>query len=425
MKKTHIHRGARPGIALSAAAATILLAGCDVTSPGRIYDEDLNSAGALRVLVNGVAGDVTVAYQDFGWNAEVMTGGLSGTSAYDSRINHWLGRPQPEDADDYNSAWRAVWVADAAIDRIKSVLGDQHKTSAVAAEAYVWAGIINRTMGENFCAAVIDGGAPQDRKVYLQRAESYFTTALEIANAVNNANLRTAAYAGRASVRINLGKWPEAVADAGQVPTAFTFNVVNHATSTREWNRLFEENHRRTNINVRHTFFETYSNETKDPRTPTLTRQGVTAADGSGLQVMQGKYMNHGVPIVALSGKEARLIEWEDMIVNKGQWQQAMAQINARRATLNVPAWTANSQAEALNAFKTERSIDLWLEHRRAGDLLRWGGTAAGDPILARMYQNAAGARTWTSPAPLAQRATCLPFSARLLQTNPNLQTAG
>lgn len=418
----HIFDGKWARSAAVLALTGLTTAGCEVVNPGRILDTDLNNQKAMRVLVNGIGGDVTLAYRSAGWNIEVLTGGLSGTSAYDSRIRHWRGDPQPEDANDYNAAWAAGWVADQGIARMQETMGSEFDSSPLAAEAYIWGGITNRLLGENMCKAVIDGGAPTDRSEYLNKAEEFFDAAVRIATAASDERLLNAALGGRASVRMNLGKWEEAVADAQKVPTGYVWNVVMHSGDTRERNEIFYENQRRSNLNVRYTFFHSYGEEFDDPRADITLPEGVGAADGSGLQVWHTKYKDASADIPAIKGTEMRLIEAEYLITQTADWQKGLDIVNSLRADAGVAPWTASSKAEAFDALKKERAIVLWLEHRRAGDLMRWGGTAEGDPIIAKMYENvrAAGAAERLPIAP-AQRATCLPFSQTMMNTNTNI----
>ena len=65
-----------------------------------------------------------------------------------------------------------------------------------------WVGFANRVLGDNMCEAVIDGGPAEPNADYFTRAEAAFTAAI----AVQTGNLETAAYAGRAQVRVHLGK---------------------------------------------------------------------------------------------------------------------------------------------------------------------------------------------------------------------------
>ena len=410
-------KAGRGRVVAGIAAAATLLAGCDVTNPGQILDSDLNNAAAIPVLVTGMAGDFQVGLRDIGWNNAVLVGDLSGTSAYLSRQRHWAGDPQPEDADEYNSVYRARWVAETGIERMKEVLGTDFAKSPYAAEAYLWAGFSNRLLGETMCNAVIDGGPQLPRMAYFARAESAFTNAITIAEAAGAAaaNVRLAAYGGRASVRLVQGKWAGALADAAVVPTTFSFASKFSTASPREQNQIFGENRVRVNLNVKYTWFEQYAGTTSDPRVPVGTDPKLTiAADGVSPQLIQGKYNDYGADIVLTRGVEMRLIEAENQIVN-GDWQAGLAMINTIRAAANAPPVSASTQAEAFDRLKKERAIVMWLESRRGGDLLRWGGDPTKDPILVAMTSAAPGS------LPLAGRAICSPFSQTLLATNPAL----
>ena len=399
------------------AACTVLgIAACDVTNPGQVLDQDLNNTSSMRILVNGMAGDFEVALRDFGWDNAVQTGDLSGTSAYLSRQRHWAGDPQPEDADDYNSTYEARWSAEHGIERMKTVMGNGFATSPLAAEAYLWAGFANRLLGEGMCQAVIDGGPAENRSVYFDRAEDDFTNAITIAQAAgaSASNLLLAAYGGRASVRVVKGDWPGAVSDAGQVPTDFVFNAQYSTTSSREENQIWAENRQRVNLSVKYTWFETYYAQYKDPRTPVgKDPQLLLSADGVSPHLIQMKYNDWGADIPLTKGTEMRLIEAENAI-RGGDWQGGLATINSLRSAVGVAPWTATDADEAMDILRKERAIVTWLEARRGGDLLRFGGDPTQDSILVAMHQA-------KPDIPLAGRAICSPFSQTLVSTNPNL----
>jgi hypothetical protein len=398
------------------AVATLCLGACDVTNPGQILDSDLSSPEALRILVNGMAGDFQQGLDNIGWDNAVLTGDLTGTSAYLSRQRHWAGDPQPEDAEDYNTVYEAEWVASHGIERMKEVLGPDFDSSPLAAEASLWAGFANRLLGETMCHAVIDGGAPQPREVYFDRAETFFTQAIDIAEAAGSdaATIRLAALGGRASVRVIKGDWAGAVADAGEVPTDFAFYSQFSSTSGRENNTIWDETQRRVNLNVKYTFFEDYYQTTDDPRTPWHQDPDLAlAADGHTEQLIQGKYNDIGADIALTKGAEMRLIEAENLI-RSGQWEDGMAAINALRTAAGAPTVNAADETEAMDHLRKERAIVMWLETRRGGDLLRFGGDPASDPILAAMAANA-------PDIPLEGRAICMPYSLTMLSTNPNL----
>jgi len=410
-------RAARAAV-IAGAAGAFLLSGCEVTNPGQILDADLSQESSFRVLVTGMAGDFAAALDDINWNTAVMMGELAGTSAYHSRQRHWEGTVEPEDADDYNSVHAVRWVIDDGIARMEGVLGEQFESSVLAAEAHLWGGYANRLLGETMCQAVIDGGAPQPREAYLERAEEHFTRAIQIASAApagDAANtIRTAAHGGRASVRINLDDWTGALSDAAEVPDDFVFYALYSPNSSREGNTIWTESQNRVNVNVKHTYFEDYYAETADPRTPWFKHDRiVVAADGATEQLMQEKYSDVGADVALTKGAEMRLIEAEALI-RDGQWQEGLALVNSLRAAVGIVPWTASSQAEALERLKVERAIVLWMEARRAGDVYRWGGDPTADPILVAMHANA-------PEIMLAGRPTCHPFSLQMINTNPNL----
>lgn len=73
-----------------------------------------------------------------------------------------------------------------------------------------------------------------------------------------------------------------------------------------------------------------------------------------------------------------RLTEAEAQL-SQGNWQSAMAIINALRSTIisdhtgeAMAAWDAGSAEEAWTHLKRERGIELFLEGRRLGNLRRW-----------------------------------------------------
>ena len=67
-----------------------------------------------------------------------------------------------------------------------------------------------------------------------------------------------------------------------------------------------------------------------------------------------------------------RLIEAEAKLIAGTDIPGAMALINKHRLALSLAPWTATTLPDAWTALKRERGIELWLEGRRLGDLLRW-----------------------------------------------------
>lgn len=400
-----------------ALAAVGLLAGssaCDlsVTNPGPVQDVFLNSPGAQQSVVAGA--DVAMAYA-LNWIA--FTGShIARETVPAGNAGNLFGAPELVrqgilDPDENNEHWenahKARWVAEDAVRRFagEGVL-DDFDSNANVARALLIAGYANRLLGENMCKAVIDGGAEEPHTVHLTRADSLFTQAHEIAGRAGNTQIQTAAIAGRAAVRVHLGDWAGAVADARMVPADFVYQQHFYTQEWDDYNRFYWGN---ANLPFRShtvwgTFYETYYQETSDPRTPWGTNPDIPFGTTSGIPwYSELKYDEIDSPINLSTGREMQLILAEAAL-REGRWQEALGTINQLRADVGVAGWTATSAVEAWEALKRERGIELWLEGRRLGDLRRWA--AEGTP----------GETT-----DMTGRSLCFPISHTESETNQNL----
>ena len=361
------------------------LSGCalDAVNPGPIRAEALNTPSALSSLVNGSGRDLAeslnwVAYTGAAATREIFPAGS--TAAFGISVLHQNGKLVDNDGDNYwNFAQRARWTSEDAVTRIKSVLGTTSSTSATLAQALVWAAFSNRHLGENFCEGVINGGAPGPHTVYFERAETYFTEAITVATAANNANLVSAATAGRASVRLLRNNTAGAATDAAAVASTFAYRMPYYQNELDQYNRIFwaSANQPYRAHTVWNTYIETHRRATRDPRVPydssltILVGDAAVGALGRVRWYFQTKYPLLTSPINLVSGWEMRLIEAEAKLV-AGDVTGALTSMNVRRTALALPAVTAASVTEAWAALKKERGIELWLEGRRLGDLRRW-----------------------------------------------------
>jgi hypothetical protein len=263
--------------------------------------------------------------------------------------------------------------------RIKRVLGATATNNVNLAQALIWAGYANRHLGENFCEGVINGGPAQPYTVYLERAEADLTEAITVATAANNANLVSAATAGRASVRLLRNNLTGAATDAAGISNTFVYRMPYFSTDLDQYNRIYwaSANQPYRAHTVWNTFYEGYRKTSRDPRVPfdsSATQLVGDAAVGNLGRVrwyFQTKYPAQTSPINLSSGWEMRLIEAEAKLV-AGDVPGAMTQLNLHRVSLGLAPWTAANATEAWTALKRERGIELWLESRRLGDFRRW-----------------------------------------------------
>jgi len=262
---------------------------------------------------------------------------------------------------------------------VKRVAATTTSTNATLAQGLIWAGYANRLLGENFCDGVINGGPAQPYTVYLERAEANFTEAITVATAANNANLTSAATAGRASVRLLRNNLTGAAADAAAIANTFVYRMPYFTTDLDQYNRIYwaSANQPYRAHTVWNTFYDTYRKTTRDPRVPFDSSATVLVGDaavgnlGQVRWYFQTKYPGQTSPINLATGWEMRLIEGEAKLV-AGDVPGAMTLLNAHRVSLALAPWTAANATDAWTALKRERGIELWLEARRLGDFRRW-----------------------------------------------------
>lgn len=404
----HLHRNAgttarrgpaRRRTAAASLAAVLLLAACNlgVENPGPIDDAALNEPAAMKPLVVGMGADLSAVLDDLGYFMGIASGDITHTGAFEAEAFMQEGHIRPEHVNDlWAGMHRARWEAEQGIERMKTVLGDAFETDPLSTEAYVWAGYANRVLGENVCQAIIDGAAPQPNTVHFQRAEEQFTTAIELAGKQTDSDvtdLLNAAYAGRAQVRLDLGEYADAAADAARVPDGFVWQAKYSLNSDRENNWVAHESVLRAYFSV----YGTWAATADDPRVP-WQDTGKMAVDGKTPFYLQQKYTGLDSDIDLSKWDEMRLIEAEALL-RSDDVAGGMAKINAERAGYDLPPLTASTPAEAMAALRHEREIILWLEDRRLFDLNRFD-----DPFL-------------------TGRDKCIPASQEEQSTNPNLHS--
>lgn len=406
----------------------VVISSCDfeVINPGPVQDQFLDEPQAAEAIVNGIARNLADALSWVGYRGGAVSREIhpsGSTFSYGISPRAQIGLLPEDETDTYwDFAQRARWSGNHAIERLQETLTEQEfNESELIAEAYLWQGYSNRLLGENFCQAVIDGGAAESYTVFLNGAETAFTNAINQAESINESELAIAARAGRASVRRYLGDWSGAVSDAEQIPGDFSFGMPYNQVEQDQHNRIFEasaDNPYRAHT-VWQTYYEEYYEDYSDPRTPwgfDPDRPVGDAAVGNLGNVpwyFQLKYEEPTAPIRLSSGQEMVLIRAEAELVD-GNWQDAMSLINSLRTDAGVDEWDANSEEEAWTFLKRERGIELWLEARRLGDLRLWDeNSTPGELHPLEEF----GGELPLSP----DRDLCFPIPESELDTNPNL----
>lgn len=432
-------------LALSACDADIF----DVKNPGRILDDDLNTAEGVNALVTGMSADFSVGYDNLVFMVARLSDELVGSGSYFATGRLRRGLFDSEDSDGYwNAVQRARWVAEGGLLRMKAIETYAFDNARNTSRAYLFAGMANRWFGENFCEVVfskpyteeapgpageIDTGAPQSRSAAFERAIPALEQAISHGSGAGEGDIVTAARGTLAQVYVGLGNWSGAVSMAAQVPTSFVFSAEYSSNSTREESELFNETHRRAESSAIMTTAGTVG--AGDPRTPWTDCSDPTngcpegirnGADGTTPHYRQDKYVSNDDDIPVVKGTEMRLIEAEAALL-AGDTDMMVAKINEVRShwglePLDPAAVTGvgslTGDPETRSAHKTsmngwdildrERSLTNWLEGRRLWDLHRWD-----HPYLT------GGGIIYEST--VARRASCLPISDQECQVNENV----
>ena len=366
------------------------LAGCgnflDVTNPGPVDDDALNQPEAMPALVHGMSGDLSYAVSRMAYITALAAGEQSSSGSYLWTKRVADGHMEIDEAPDvWGAMQRARWVAENGLTRMQSVLGADFETSPLAARAYLHAGFSNRMLGETVCQAVFDGGPPGDPVQHLERAESQFASALQIAQSAGDAEAVNAALAGRASVLAAMGRWDEAVGDAEEVPLDFVYSAIFSLNSGRENNYFVSESHNRLEA----TEYDTeWAEVFGDPRVPwdTLYDAGGSirkGQDGQTPAFQQQKYATFADEIPLAKGTEMVLLRAEALL-RESDVPGAVGLINEERAFYGLGDATATTPEEGWALLQKERGAVLWLEGRRLWDLRRWHAEGLNDFLEGR-----------------------------------------
>jgi hypothetical protein len=375
-----------------AACAALLLAGAacdgvfDVATPDRVPSDEAEQPGNAPLLVAGA-----VAQFECAFGAYTVAGGLIGEELVDATqtANRWpfdqrtLAPSDTRYSTDlcqnlgvYTPLNGARAQADNALRLLDGWTDAQvPDRTRLIARAAVYAGYSLTLLGEGFCSATIstfdaDGeivyGTELTRAQVLGEAEARFTRALQAAEAAGDGTLRDLARVGRARVRLYLGRYAEARADAALVPAGFVYQVTASTAEGRRNNRVWAENNPLGNAT---SVGEPYR-ALNDPRVP-VRDKGSTSVTGVRLWE-QLKYPQASSPIPLATHEEAQLIMAE-ADARAGALGPALAVIAAMRTRGNQPAFTGTTQAEVLAEIVDQRRRELFLESHHLGDVIRFG----------------------------------------------------
>ncbi len=434
---------------MGALVAAVATTGCDesifdVKNPGRILDDDLNTAQGVRSLVTGMSADFSASYDDLSFTTARLSDEIVGSGSYFSTGRYRRGL---FDSEDSNGFWagvqRARWVSEAGLIRMRNIEGYQFDGNPETARAHLFGGLANRWFGENFCQVIfsqpyddenpgpageVDTGDAMERDAAFRRAIALLDRAIQ--NASGDSEIVNAAEGGLAQVYMGLGDFSNAVAHSTKVPTDFVFAAAYSSNSSRETSQIWNETHGRHEVSAWMTLAGTVG--AGDPRTPwtDCSAEGSgcpsgNGADGQTIHFRQDKYPTRDDDIPLVKGTEMRLIEAEAALM-AGDLAGAMAKINEMRAHHGLDPLESDGTIGSITGgdggganmtsmsgwdiLDRERHLTLWLEGRRLWDLHRWD----------HPHLDGGGV---VYEATVARRASCMPISLDECQVNEKVSS--
>lgn len=435
------------GALLAALAST----GCDesifdVKNPGRILDDDLNTAQGVRSLVTGMSADFSAGYDDLSFTTARLSDEIVGSGSYFSTGRYRRGLYDSEDSNPYwGEVQRARWVAEGGLIRMQGIEGYQYDGNPETARAHLFGGLANRWFGENFCQVIfsepydeenpgpageIDTGDPQERDAAFRRAIALLERAIQHGSSAGRPDIVSAAEGGLAQAYMGLGDFSNAVAHAARVPTDFVFAAAYSSNSARETSQIWNETHGRHEVSAWMTLAGTVG--AGDPRTPwtDCSAEGSgcpsgNGADGQTIHYRQEKYPTRDDDIPLVKGTEMRLIEAEAALV-AGDLATAMTKVNEMRAHHGLGPLESDGTIGSITGgdggganltsmsgwdiLDRERHLTLWLEGRRLWDLHRWD----------HPHLDGGGV---VYEATVARRASCMPIALDECQVNEKVSS--
>jgi hypothetical protein len=412
---------ARIGVGLT--AITLLAACGDLlksTAPDRILATTLDQPGTAALLVNSAVADFSCAFQQYvvvtgQFTDELQNGNLSTQENID--LDKRLISPGRtlyalQECNSLNGIYTPVSVARFVSDDILNKLdaySDAQVTNrqALIATAADYAGYGLILLGEGFCTAAIDGGVELSPAQLFTLAEARFTRAIAAAG-TTNPSLLNLAYVGRARARLDLGKLPEALADAKAVTAGFRVDALSSALTPRSENRINRLLNTSATLSVEPAYRNLTFGGVPDPRVP-VTSAGRMAADGNTPLWVTSKYPTLNAPVRIASYTEAQLIIAE---IEGGA--SAVNVITALHAANGLPAFSSTDPVEIQAQVQEERRREFFLEGQHLGDLRRRNIPLS--PLAGTPYFN-------TGKGGVYGNASCFPLPDIERNANPNLKS--
>ena len=399
-------RGARGRRILAAVGVALLAVACntsdllDVQTPNSVPADVYDNPANATLMVNSVIGDFECAFGGF-----VVAEGIATDELHDASLNNGNWNLDRRDngftsgfygvnsctttTGIYTPLSTARGEADAAIQKLEGWTTAQvPNLTTLKAQANLYAGFSYAALGMAMCQAAFDKGPLVDQAGMFALAESRFTAAIAAAQGTSALqNVLTAAYLGRARMRLYLHNNAGAIADAQLVPPGFVFNAAMDATNARRYNHIFTAVSTSGNATVE-TTARALTTETgqADPRAA-MVRLNTTPGDGINTIYIPAKFNAATLAAgQAIPHPIARYAEAQLILAEAQGGSNAVTIINTMRAAASLNPYTGPTDAASIkDLIASERQRVLFLEGFRAYDIERLNlplVPAVGSPYL-------------------------------------------
>jgi len=372
--------------AVVAAVMATTTAACDklldVENPASVPIEALEDPALMQTLEAASIQQFQCAFANFAATAGMLSGEY--WSANNFVNNHpweWRGVIQIKGADGgcpnraatsmgfYTPMQQARFQLDDLFERA-SAFTDQELANRqrMLTEARAYAGFAYTILGETMCEMAIDGGPKMTSQEVWAIAEGRFSEAITLATALGTAadavSLRNMATAGRARVRLDMGKLSEAATDARLVPAGFVRNAEFSTTTQTRENRIYNLTVANNNNSVAPPYQNMTVNGQPDPRVRVQNMNRVGPDNVTPFWRQLKFSSGPTVPIPIASYAEAQLILAE---ASTDQTEK-LAAINRVRALSSIAAFVGTVTDDVVIE---ERRRQLFSEGHRYVDMLR------------------------------------------------------
>ncbi len=371
-----------------------------VDTPGRVVEEALDDPGLAETLVNSVISDVECSWDNYvaasaHHSDEYMQASGNGT------FKRWGLRQVTSDFSNYASSGCGDWgyglfttlhtarfQAESNYDRIQGFEGLEGKAGMLASiRTYGAFPLI--AFGEGFCETPLDGEDPAlSREELLSLAEARLDEAVDLAGQAGRDDLLNAARVARARVRLNLGNFQGAIADAELVPEGFVFNATRGSDTERRYNTHYEWvngpqwKHATIAPNYRNLEWKGVADERL---VVTQYSDGELGFDFATPHWKHQKVSSRADPVLMASYREARMFIAE-AAARSGDLERARTILNEFHAAAGVPPVEEDdvpTQADVIRHVIQERSREFFAEGgHRMRDHILFRGTEFEVPFL-------------------------------------------